>query len=170
MDTNMDRGDTRHSQLEVPVVHQEAKKDVDLETEVVQVDSHDVKIMKRVLECCCEVEMEVVVYLRNVSHERDDQTVVAPMVHQCGDQMNEGFQIKGLRWGGMEPFFAILWGLNCCDRVYAKICEKYELVNDVKLHVHEKMWKSVPENVVKGQEYHEIKYDDSMNALVLQSF
>ena len=63
MDTNMDRGDTRQSQLEFLVVHQEVKADVALETEVVQVDPHDVKIVKRELEHCHEVAIEVVVHL-----------------------------------------------------------------------------------------------------------
>jgi len=86
MDTNMDRGNTRHSPQAVPVVPQGVKVDVVLQTKVVQVDPHDVKIVKRELEHFCKAAMEVVAHPQKVAHERDDQTVVAPMVHQCGDQ------------------------------------------------------------------------------------
>ena len=51
-----------------------------------------------------------------------------------------------------------------------KIQEKCEPVNNVKLHVHAEIWKSVPANAVKEQEYHGIREGDSMNASILQSF
>ena len=82
MDTCMDRGDTRHLLLGAPVVHLEVKEDVGLEAEVVQVDSHDAKIGEEESERCHEV-VEVV-HFQKVAHERGGQTVVVPMVLQCG--------------------------------------------------------------------------------------
>ena len=85
MDTNMDRGDTRHLQWEVLVVPQGEKVYVVLGTAVIQVEPHHAKIVKRESEHCHEAAMKEVIHPQKVAHKKDDQTVVAPMVHQSGD-------------------------------------------------------------------------------------